>query len=67
MAKATGFRSSRPSACFDLGDIVIGEACRSDFDPNLGGKAPLLRYDGKTGLPARSLSYARKWRKIHGR
>jgi len=34
---------------FDKGGIVIGEACRSDLDPNLGGKAPLLCYDGNAG------------------
>ncbi|MBI3759778.1 MAG: type IV secretory system conjugative DNA transfer family protein, partial [Deltaproteobacteria bacterium] len=34
---------------FAKGGIVIGEACRSDLNPNLGGKAPLLRYDGTTG------------------
>jgi type IV secretion system protein VirD4 len=34
---------------FDKGGIVIGEACRSDLDPHLGGKAPLLRYDGNAG------------------
>jgi type IV secretion system protein VirD4 len=34
---------------FDKGGIVIGEACCPDLDPNLGGKAPLLRYDGNAG------------------
>jgi type IV secretion system protein VirD4 len=34
---------------FNKGGIVIGEACRSDLNPNLGGKAPVLRYDGNTG------------------
>ena len=34
---------------FEAGGIVIGEAYRPDLDPNLAGKAPLLRYDGNTG------------------
>jgi type IV secretion system protein VirD4 len=34
---------------FEKGGIVIGEACRCDLNPNLGGKSPLLRYDGNTG------------------
>src|SRR5260370_39649083 len=34
---------------FEAGGIVIGEAYRPDSDPNLAGKAPLLRYDGNTG------------------
>jgi type IV secretion system protein VirD4 len=34
---------------FDKGGIVIGEAYRPDLNPNLAGKAPLLRYDGNTG------------------
>ena len=34
---------------FDQGGIVIGEAYRPDLNPNLAGKAPLLRYDGNTG------------------
>ena len=34
---------------FQLGGIVIGEAYRADRDPKLGGRAPLLRYDGNVG------------------
>ena len=40
---------NRPKRLFDKGGIVIGEACRTDLNPNLGGKAPLLRYDGNAG------------------
>ena len=34
---------------FREGGIVVGEAYRPDSEPELGGKAPLLRYDGETG------------------
>ena len=34
---------------FKQGGIVIGEAYRPDLNPKLGGKAPLLRYDGEQG------------------
>jgi type IV secretion system protein VirD4 len=34
---------------FQTGGIVIGEAYRPDRDPKLGGRAPLLRYDGNVG------------------
>ena len=34
---------------FDKGGIVIGEAYRPDLNPDLAGKAPLLRYDGNLG------------------
>jgi len=34
---------------FGAGGIVIGEAYRPDLDPNLAGKAPVLRYDGNAG------------------
>jgi type IV secretion system protein VirD4 len=34
---------------FATGGIIIGEGHRPDLQPQLGGKAPLLRYDGETG------------------
>jgi len=34
---------------FQAGGIIIGEAYRPDRDPKVGGKAPLLRYDGEVG------------------
>ena len=34
---------------FGSGGIVIGEAYRPDLQPKLGGRSPLLRYDGETG------------------
>lgn len=34
---------------FQAGGIIIGEAYRPDHDPKVGGKAPLLRYDGEVG------------------
>jgi len=34
---------------FKRGGIIIGEAYRPDLKPKLGGKAPLLRYDGNDG------------------
>ena len=43
------FPIERARRRFDAGGIVIGEAYRPDLNPNLAGKAPLLRYDGDTG------------------
>ena len=34
---------------FQAGGIIIGEAYRSNRDPKVGGKAPLLHYDGEAG------------------
>ena len=34
---------------FQAGGIIIGEAYRPDREPTVGGKAPLLRYDGEVG------------------
>jgi len=34
---------------FKRGGIIIGEAYRPDLKPQIGGKAPLLRYDGNEG------------------
>ncbi|HTT76987.1 MAG TPA: type IV secretory system conjugative DNA transfer family protein, partial [Candidatus Binataceae bacterium] len=36
-------------AWFKQGGIIIGEACRTDLQPTLAGKATLLRYDGNEG------------------
>jgi len=40
---------------FDRGGIVIGEACRPDRDPNLGGKAPC---SATTAMPAPATSWS---------
>ena len=42
------FPIERARRRFDAGGMVIGEAYRPDLNPNLAGKAPLLRYDGDT-------------------
>ncbi|HVN27025.1 MAG TPA: type IV secretory system conjugative DNA transfer family protein, partial [Candidatus Binataceae bacterium] len=34
---------------FSSGGIIVGEAYRPDLQPQVGGRAPLLRYDGETG------------------
>src|SRR5271167_2899642 len=43
------FPIARAQRWFGSGGIVIGEAYRPDREPRLGGRAPLLRYDGNTG------------------
>jgi len=43
------FPIARARRWFGSGGIVIGEAYRPDREPHLGGRAPLLRYDGNTG------------------
>jgi type IV secretion system protein VirD4 len=43
------FPIERAKRWFGSGGIVLGEAYRPDLNPTLGGKAPLLRYDGDTG------------------
>lgn len=47
--EADWFPIEQAKRWFDKGGIVIGEAYRPDLNPNLAGKAPLLRYDGNTG------------------
>lgn len=43
------FPIEQATSWFDQGGIVIGEAYRPDLNPKLGGKTPLLRYDGEQG------------------